>query len=175
MFCSSLLAHSCCNPDRNRSFFQKPLFQIYVVTLPPTGGVRSWNKKLRGLLKHVRLDQVKQAIKSSKIGPHSFLSPFLISVNKQQKRGYPGRVRGWKNRLRGLFEHGRLGQVRNAIKSQKREAMWTPINLLACFGWKLKRTVFERTTMSREREVCRAPHVHPIFFSETLWRYQGPL
>jgi hypothetical protein len=41
----------------------------------------------------VRLGQDWQAIKSSIIGPRSFLS-FQISENKQQKRGYPGRVRG---------------------------------------------------------------------------------
>ncbi len=44
---------------------------------PPTGGVRWWKNKLKGLLKHARLGQVRQPIKSSIIGPHSFLSPFF--------------------------------------------------------------------------------------------------
>jgi hypothetical protein len=43
----------------------------------------------------------------------------------------------------------RLGQVRKAIKSQKIEAILSPIHLLACFGQKFERTVFEKTTSSQ--------------------------
>jgi hypothetical protein len=49
----------------------------------------------------------------------------------------------------GLFEHVILGQVRQAIKSQESEAMWSLTHSLACFGQKFKRMVFKRTTSSR--------------------------
>jgi hypothetical protein len=46
----------------------------------------------------------------------TFLSPFFkFHKINSRKGGYPGRVRGLKNRLRGLFEHVRLGQDRKAI------------------------------------------------------------
>jgi hypothetical protein len=46
--------------------------------------------KLKGLLKHVRLGQVRQAIKSSIIGPHSFLSQFFkFQKIKRRKGGTP--------------------------------------------------------------------------------------
>jgi hypothetical protein len=49
--------------------------------------------------------------------------------------------------LRGLL---RLGQVRNAIKSSKSEALGSPIYFLAaCFGQKFERTVFKRTNLSQ--------------------------
>jgi hypothetical protein len=88
--------------------------------------------------------------------PLLFISIFQISENKQKKRGYPRWVRGWKNILKGLFKHARLGQVRNVIKSLKSQAMWSPIHLLACFGQKFKRSfwVFERTTLSRYFCIC---------------------
>jgi hypothetical protein len=52
--------------------------------------------------------------------------------------------------LRGLFNPVRLGQVRIAIKSSKIEALGPPINLLGSFGQKFKRTIFKRTTLSRQ-------------------------
>jgi len=52
--------------------------------------------------------------------------------------------------LRGLFNPVRLGQVRIAIKSSKIKALGPPINLLGCFGRKFERTIFERTTLSRQ-------------------------
>jgi hypothetical protein len=44
------------------------------------------------------------------------------------------------DRLRGLLEHVRLGQVSN--EKLKREALRHPIYLLACFGQKFGRTDF---------------------------------
>ena len=60
---------------RGRSFFGKPFFRKFVVTPPPD------------LLKHVRLGQVRQAIKSSKIGPLSFLSPFFKFQKINSRKG----------------------------------------------------------------------------------------
>ncbi len=59
-------------------------------------------------------------------------------------------VRGWRNRLRGLVYPVRLGQVRNAIKISIIQNTKAPIHSLDCFGRKFERTVFERTTSSRQ-------------------------
>jgi hypothetical protein len=77
------------------------------------------------------------------------MSIFQNSANCQHSRGYPGSVRGWKNRLRGLFNPVRLDQVRIEIKSSIIEPLGPPIHLLACFGQKFERKVFERMTSSR--------------------------
>jgi hypothetical protein len=75
------------------------------------------------------------------------MSIFRNSANCQHSRGYPGSVRGLKNRLRGLFNPVRLGQVRIAIKSLIIEPLGPPIHSLACFGQKFERTVFKRMTL----------------------------
>jgi hypothetical protein len=64
-------------------------------------------------------------------------------------KGHPGSVRGCKNRLRGLLYPVRLGQVRIAINSSIIQNTKAPIYLLACFGQKFERMVFERTTSSQ--------------------------
>ncbi len=62
------------------------------------------------------------------------LSPFFQNFeNRQQKRGYPGNVRGWKKWLRGLFHPIRLVQVGKSIKSSKIEALGSPTQLF----WKI--------------------------------------
>ena len=77
------------------------------------------------------------------------LTPFYLNLSNFRKLTAETRkVRGWNNKLRGPFEHVRYGQVKKAIKNQKSEAMWTPIQLLACFGRKFARSVFERTTFA---------------------------
>jgi hypothetical protein len=49
------------------------------------------------------LGQDRQAIKSLIIGPPSFLCLFFKFQKKTRKMGYPGRVRGCKNRLRAYL------------------------------------------------------------------------
>jgi hypothetical protein len=49
----------------------------------------------------------------------------------------------------GRFYLVGLRQVRITIKSSKIEALGAPIHLLACFGQKFERTIFERTTLSQ--------------------------
>jgi hypothetical protein len=44
-------------------------------------------KKVRGLIIHVRLVQVKQAIKSAIIGPPSFLCPIFQISEKNSRKG----------------------------------------------------------------------------------------
>ncbi len=88
------------------------------------------------------------------------MSFFQNSGKPEQKRGNPGWVRWWKNRLRGLLLQVRLGQVRKAIvESWKSEALRPPIHSLACFGWKFEKMVFERTTSSPLNNVF----LYPIF------------
>jgi hypothetical protein len=50
--------------------------------------------------------------------------------------------------MRGIFNHGRIGQVRIAITISKIEDLGAPSHLLACFGWKFERTISEKTTLS---------------------------
>jgi hypothetical protein len=52
------------------------------------------------------------------------------------------------NKLRGLFNPVRLGQVRIATKSSKIEAPGSPIHLLYCFGRQFEKTIFKRTALS---------------------------
>ncbi len=127
----------------DRSLFRKPFFQKFVLT-PPTGGVRGWKNWLSGLVYPVRLGQVRNAIKSSIIGPLNFLSHFFKIQKNDSIKGYSRSVRGWKNELRGLWYPVRLGQVRIAIKSSIIQNTKAPIHLLACFEQK-----YERTTSSQ--------------------------
>ncbi len=55
--------------------------------------------------------------------PLLLTSIFQIFGKPQQIRGCPVHVREWKNGLRGLFNHVRLGQVGIAIKSSKIQAL----------------------------------------------------
>jgi hypothetical protein len=104
---------------------------------------------MRGMLQQVRLGQVRKAVKSSIIRPPLlFMSNFQNSEKNRQISAHPGGVRCSKNWLSGLFKHVKLGQVRKAIKSWKREARGPWIHLLTCFGQKFERIVFERTTSS---------------------------
>jgi hypothetical protein len=69
-------------------FFQNPFFLKFVVT--PHQRCLVMKKKVRGLIIiHVRLGQVKQAIKSAIIGPPSFLSPFFKFQKKTAEKGPP--------------------------------------------------------------------------------------
>jgi hypothetical protein len=121
---------------------------------------------MSGMLQQVRLGQVRKARKSSIIWPPSFPCPFFLnSENNSQMRGHPGGVRWWKNGLRGLFKQVRLGQVREAIKSWKSEALGPSIHLLTCFGQKFERTVFKRTTSSGTRSIDQITFFRNSFFS----------
>jgi hypothetical protein len=51
------------------------------------------------------------------------MSIFQNSENLHHKRWYPRSVKEWKNKLRGLFDPVRLGQVNN---SNKKFNNWTP-------------------------------------------------
>ena len=108
---------------------------------------------MSGILQQVRLGQVRKARKRSIIRPPLLsMSIFWNAEKNRQIRGHPGGVRWWRNWLRGLFKLVRLGQVRNARKSWKREALGPPIHSLTCFGRKFERTVFERTTSSHSKK-----------------------
>ncbi len=71
---------------------------------------------------------------------------FVLSLTNCLAKGWKckplkGHIRGWKNKLWGLFEPVRIGQSKNSKHKGT--------NSFVClFGWKFKRTVFERTTLS---------------------------
>jgi len=98
------------------------------------------------------------------------MSIFQNLANWQHSRGYPGSVRGWKNKLRGLFDPVMLGQVRIAIKSSIIEPLGSPIHLLACFGQKFERTISERTTSSRHNEKNKPINKMQMWFGHwSIW------
>ncbi len=105
--------------------------------------------RMRGMLQQVRLGQVRKEVKSSIIQPPLLFRSILWNSEKNcQISVHPGGVRWWKNWLSGLVKPVRLGQVRKAIQSWKREARGPSIHSLTCFGQKFERMVFERTTSS---------------------------
>jgi hypothetical protein len=59
--------------------------------------------------------------------PHFYVRFSKFRKRKQQKKGYPRSFKGLKNGLSFLFNPLRSGQVREAIKISKIEALGPPI------------------------------------------------
>jgi hypothetical protein len=80
------------------------------------------------------LGQGRKAITILIFGPPPFCARFSKFRKKQAEKGVPWNCEVMNERTEGFT------QVRKVLKSSKREALGSPIHLLACFGQKCERT-----------------------------------